>query len=300
MLTHSTTPAMNESKSLQALDSYKFYHIIKLTDTISTPGNPAYQALQDFFMKRLRSLDLKDKRVLDIGCRDGLFSFAAEAMGAEVIAIDNDISKPATEFLIPFFQSSVQMHEMNVYDLKPESFGLFDVVIFPGVLYHLRYPFWGLRAIREVLKVGGELLIETALWDAEPNNAMLFCPIGEDSPFYPDTTSCTFFNEKGIADTLRSLGFEQIAVDFLSRTEPSDPLPELQLRDFIRHPRNSFRVLRSRLADYDRLGQEPAKGRPPIKSAHRAVIYGKFAGFKKESVLGEYWESVHGIHTNQG
>src|SRR5207248_907946 len=127
---------MEESDLLQELNKYKFFHIIRLTDTISTPGNPTYLPLQEFCMKHLRSLDLRNKRVLDIGCRDGLFSFAAEEMGArEVIGIDNDLSTPAVEFLIPFFKSKVQMYEMNLYDLKPDTFGKFDIVILAGVLY---------------------------------------------------------------------------------------------------------------------------------------------------------------------
>ena len=64
---------------------------------------------------------MKGKRVLDIGCRDGIYSFEAEKMGAkEVIGIDNDISKPALEFLIPYFNSKVKMFEMNLFDLKEE------------------------------------------------------------------------------------------------------------------------------------------------------------------------------------
>ena len=112
---------MNETEIRNALENYAFYHIIKLSDTISTPGNPTHVPAQKLCMKYLKSLDLKGKRVLDIGCRDGLFSFAAEAMGAtEVVGIDNDLSKAATEFLIPFFNSKVKMHQMNLFDLKPE------------------------------------------------------------------------------------------------------------------------------------------------------------------------------------
>ena len=52
-------------------------------------------------------------------------------MGAtEVIAIDNDISKPAVEFFDPLFNSKVKMHEMNLFDLNEKSFGKFDVIIF--------------------------------------------------------------------------------------------------------------------------------------------------------------------------
>ena len=105
---------MNENEIRQVMSRYKFYHIIKLTDNIATPGNTAYVPAQNLCMKYLISLDVKGKRVLDIGCRDGLFSFAAESMGAaEVIGIDNDLSKPATEFLIPFFNSNVKMQQIN-------------------------------------------------------------------------------------------------------------------------------------------------------------------------------------------
>ena len=117
-------------------------------------------------------------------------------MGAsEVIAIDNDISKAATEFLIPFFKSKVQMHEMNLFDLnEKKSFGKFDVIIFPGTLYHLRYPFQALKIVASILKEDGILLIETAILQESFDRAILYCPVNDDGPF--GSTSCTFFNQK--------------------------------------------------------------------------------------------------------
>src|SRR5262249_7329636 len=150
--------------------------------------------------------------VLDIGCRDGLFSFEAEKMGAaEVIGIDNDPSVAAIRFLIPYFKSKVQMHELNVYDLLPTTFGKFDVVIFSGVLYHLRYPFWGLKLVRDVVKDGGTLLLETAVYVDDNKYPLLFCPVGAESPYEP--TSCTFFNTKALTDTLYSLGLTVRKID---------------------------------------------------------------------------------------
>jgi SAM-dependent methyltransferase len=275
---------MNEAALRQALGRYAFYHIINLTDTISTPGNPAYVPAQDLCMKHLKSLDVKGKRVLDIGCRDGLFSFAAESMGAaEVVGIDNDLSKGATELLIPFFNSKIRMHQMNLYDLKPESFGLFDVVIFPGVLYHLRYPFWGLRAIREVLKIGSHLLIETAIWKSERNNAMLFCPIEGDSPY--EETSCTFFNEKGLVDTLKSFGFQVVYVERL-RKMPASLGPRRYMKQLISRMRTCFK----------------AADRPPIKWANidRCVVHSVFSGYGKDTFTAQYWEATHDFHTFHG
>jgi 2-polyprenyl-3-methyl-5-hydroxy-6-metoxy-1,4-benzoquinol methylase len=273
---------MNESELRQALGRYAFYHIIQLTDTISTPGYPAYVPAQNLCMKHLKSLNVRGKRVLDIGCRDGLFSFAAESMGAtEVVGIDNDLSKGATELLIPFFNSKVRMHQMNLYDLKPESFGLFDVVIFPGVLYHLRYPFWGLRAIREVMKTDGHLLIETPIWEGERNNAMLFCPIEGDSPY--EGTSCTFFNEKGLVDTLKSLGFQAVHMELLHETTASATLRSC-MKQFITCMRTCFK----------------AADRPPIKQVTRCVVHSTFSAFDKDTFTARYWETTHDFHTSHG
>src|SRR5262249_36199841 len=142
------------------------YHIIKLAENVHTPGwsEPQVLQAQEAALRALRSLDLRGKRVLDIGCRDGLFSFEAERLGAsEVIGIDNDLSRGAIELLIPHFNSKVRMQELNLYDLTPATFGLFDVVICPGVLYHLRYPFWGLKLVRDVISENGYLVLETAI-----------------------------------------------------------------------------------------------------------------------------------------
>lgn len=273
---------MNESEIKQLLSQYKFYHIIQLTENIKTQGNPVHVRAQNLCMKFLKSIDLKEKRVLDIGCRDGLFSFAAESMGAsEIIGIDNDISKPAIEFLIPFFNSQVKMYEMNLYELKATDFGLFDVVIFPGVLYHLRYPFWALKTIRDVLKVGGNLIIETAIWQGEPNNAMLFCPVGSDSPYEP--TSCTFFNEKGLVDTLNSMGFKISDIEYVYQGAYWQTIKGRSER-FMTN-------LKAFLTD---------EYSQPIKRVNRGVFNCTFDRYDRESSFAEYWDQTHDIHTKYG
>jgi SAM-dependent methyltransferase len=49
-----------------------------------------------------------------------------------------------------------------VYDIEEYFKKSFDVVLCFGVLYHLRYPQLGLARIRNVLRTGGILLLETA------------------------------------------------------------------------------------------------------------------------------------------
>src|SRR5919202_2266224 len=98
------------------LSKYKWYHLIELEDGIVTPGYDQHiqiPSLKDIH-KALRSIPLEGRRVLDIGCRDGLFSFEAEKLGArEVIGIDNDVSAGGTEFFIPYFWSQVKMYEIK-------------------------------------------------------------------------------------------------------------------------------------------------------------------------------------------
>jgi 2-polyprenyl-3-methyl-5-hydroxy-6-metoxy-1,4-benzoquinol methylase len=270
---------MRDEELQQRISQYKWYHIIKLTDEVSTPGDSFHLRVQDLFMKHLESIDLQGKRVLDIGCRDGLFSFAAERLGAaEVIAVDNDLSKGAVELLIPFFGSKVKMHEMNLYDLDPSSFGLFDVVLLPGVLYHLRYPFWGLRVIRSVLRDDGHLLIDTPLWEGERHNAILFCPVGSDSPY--DGSSCTFFNVKGIVDTLSSMGFETVTMESLVQRSG-----KIGFRGRIaRSMRRAQRLLRS-------------EDREPIRDVKRYVVHGILSAFDSNSFLAQYWDETHDLHS---
>ncbi len=262
---------VNEIDIRDALSRYKWYHIIKLTEGVSTPGNPKYVPAQQVCLKHLRALDLKGKRVLDIGCRDGLFSFAAEAMGAaDVVAIDNDPSRAATEFLVPFFKSKVRFEKANLYDVTAAQLGQFDVVVFPGVLYHLRYPFWGLKAIRDVMKPGGRLIVETAIWESGDRRALLFCPVGKESPY--EETSPAFFNEKGLVDSLGSLGFKTLGLEYVRpRGEPGS------LKRRFDNVRNRFRT-----------------------KITRCVFDCAYEGYDKDSILHQYFEGTHDIHTRVG
>jgi hypothetical protein len=81
-LTWRSTHSIDDFEILRQLEKYKFYHIIKLTDTISTPGVEAFAKLHEPVYRAMDRLDFKGKRVLDIGCRDGFFGFEAERRGA--------------------------------------------------------------------------------------------------------------------------------------------------------------------------------------------------------------------------
>jgi 2-polyprenyl-3-methyl-5-hydroxy-6-metoxy-1,4-benzoquinol methylase len=264
---------VDEKQLIDELKKYNFFHIIKLTENLSTSGDPDAVPIQDVALRALRTIDLKDKRVLDIGCRDGLFSFEAEKLGArEVIGIDNDLSLGAVNLLIPYLKSNVKMYELNLMDLTPETFGMFDVVIFAGVLYHLRYPFWALKRIKDVLHEGGKLIVETAINLDDNSRAMLFCPLASDSPY--GITNCTFFNIKGLVDTLSSLELVTHETELLYTPKMSN---STNLLSTVKSRIKSLKLVKPYIKPYvDRLTLVCSK-----QSQNEAAL------------LNEYWNSTH-------
>jgi SAM-dependent methyltransferase len=220
---------MNVDEIRRQLGNYLWYHIIDIADGLKTPGLEVCVPGQQKVLRAIRDLDLRGKRVLDIGCRDGLFSFEAEKRGANrVVGIDNDLSRGAVELLIPSLRSRVEMREMNVIDLTTTAFGSFDVVFFVGVLYHLRYPFYGLKKVSDVLEDGGTLVLETAVFADVNRHALLYCPTGKENPYEP--TSVTIFNLKGLTDSLLTLGLRVERQELEGNFAP-DPADEMKLVD---------------------------------------------------------------------
>jgi tRNA (mo5U34)-methyltransferase len=102
---------------------------------------------------------LAGKRVLDVGSFTGGMSFFAEDCGAEVVSID--VQSPETNgfSVLHALRGSQVTHVMcSVYDLHPDLFGTFDVVIFSGVHYHFRHPVLALERVNSVMNDGGVLL----------------------------------------------------------------------------------------------------------------------------------------------
>ncbi|GFO66528.1 methyltransferase, TIGR04290 family protein [Geomonas limicola] len=95
--------------------------------------------------------DLSGWRALDVGCNAGFYSFELAKRGARVLGIDLDpryldqARWAAGEFGL---SSRVEFRCQQVYDLVREE-EEFDLVLFMGVLYHLRYPLLGLDIVTQ-------------------------------------------------------------------------------------------------------------------------------------------------------
>jgi tRNA (mo5U34)-methyltransferase len=95
--------------------------------------------------------DLTGKRVLDIGAWDGFFSFELEKRGADVVAIDC-WDNERFRLMRSMLNSRVDYRIYDMYELTPATVGRFDIVIFFGVLYHLKHPLLALERICALTK----------------------------------------------------------------------------------------------------------------------------------------------------
>jgi tRNA (mo5U34)-methyltransferase len=141
-----------------------WYHQIEVRPGIVTPG------INDS-ATTLARLDLPERcdglRALDIGVRDGFFSFELERRGAEVVAIDYmDPAETGFGVARELVGSSVEYVVDNVYNVTPERYGTFDIVLFLGVMYHLRDPLLVLDRLWDVSNPDATLALETQILDS--------------------------------------------------------------------------------------------------------------------------------------
>ncbi len=137
------------------LESTGWWHSFELPNGTRIEGAVTVKALQHRVSGYQIPEDLRGKRVLDIGAWDGWYSFEMERRGADVLAIDV-WDNPRFHEIHSLLGSSVEYRTMDVYDLTPERVGRFDIVLFLGVLYHLKHP---LLALERVCSVTGDLAI---------------------------------------------------------------------------------------------------------------------------------------------
>ena len=95
--------------------------------------------------------DLTGWRALDIGCNAGFYTFELARRGATVTGIDHDehylrqARWAAAQFAV---QERVQFRRQSVYELAGTA-QRYDLILFMGVLYHLRHPLLALDLVAE-------------------------------------------------------------------------------------------------------------------------------------------------------
>lgn len=138
-------------------------HRIELSSGKVTPGKWP----PNFEEYGLYDINFKNKRVLDIGCLNGVYSFFAEKQGAKkVLSIDilenkekgHPQGSQTTEGYLYAHRSlrskSKYIFPLSLYDLNKRKFGEFDVVLMLGVIYHLAHPILSLEKINKIMRGG--------------------------------------------------------------------------------------------------------------------------------------------------
>ena len=195
------------------VEAIRWYHTIDLGGGVVTTG------VDDSPVRLARvqlPASLRGKTVLDIGAWDGFFSFECERRGASrVVAADHFSwhgtgwgTKAGFTLAREALRSRVEDVDIDVMDLSPERIGTFDVVLFLGVLYHLRHPF---LALERVASVARECLIVETVVDLAGFNrpAMAFYPGRE---LNDDPTNWWGPNVLAVEGMLQTLGFKDVTV----------------------------------------------------------------------------------------
>ena len=194
------------------IDTVNWFHRIDLGDGIVTPGI-------DNTPLKIREInlpsDLHGKSVLDIGAWNGALSFECEKRGASrVLATDfycwhggnNREGRKGFEIARDALHSKVEDKEIRVEDIAPETVGMFDVVLFLGVLYHAEDPLGYLRRVRSVCK--DMAIIETHVDAMDvPRPALIFY---EGPALNGDPSNFFGPNQLAVEAMCREVGFKHV------------------------------------------------------------------------------------------
>jgi tRNA (mo5U34)-methyltransferase len=202
-----------------------WFHNMELGGIKTAPGHflGDYPAIKWRRFESALPADLSGKSVLDIGCNAGFYSIEMKRRGANrVLAIDYDEAYLAqARFAAKVLDVDIEFRKLSVYDIGALG-ERFNVVLFLGVLYHLRHPLLALDLIHE--HVTDDLFVCQSMQRGSPEAAEVSTdyPFSEteifETPGYPrmafvehsyagDFTNWWVPNAACTAAMLRSAGF---------------------------------------------------------------------------------------------
>ena len=202
--------------------------------------------------------DLRGKSVLDIGCNAGFYSLEMKRRGADrVVGIDSDEEFLAqARFAAEVCEADIEFRNLSVYDVAKLG-EKFDVVIFMGVLYHLRHPLLALDLIHD--HVARDLMI----FQSMQRGSRQLSPVLEDYPF----EQTTIFDQPGWP----KMHFveSKYAGDVTNWWAPNRACVEAMLRnsgfDIIDHPEHEVYLCRWKDMDWGPRAVYPAQSKENVE-----------------------------------
>jgi len=182
----------------------EWFHNMNLNGVATAPDHflGDYPAVKWQHFAAAIPIDLHGWTVLDIGCNAGFYSQEMKRRGADrVLGIDSDARYLAqARFAAGVSGLAIEFRQMSVYDLA----GLgerFDLVLFMGVLYHLRHPLLALDILHE--HVVGDMLVFQSMLRGSTEVAVPAddYDFNDKSPFeYPTYPSMYFVEHRYAGD----------------------------------------------------------------------------------------------------
>lgn len=221
MESHST---VDIRRKVEALGPW--FHNLDLNGVHTAPSHflGDYPAVKWRRFARAIPEDLSGKSVLDIGCNAGFYSMEMKRRrAARVLSLDSSETYLAqARFAAEVSGLDIEFRRMSVYDVGQLG-ERFDIVLFLGVLYHLRHPLLALDLIHD--EVADDLLVFQSMQRGSKRVDLLqdnydFWTTGPfNQPGYPkmhfvehqyadDWTNWWIPNRACVEAMLRSAGFE--------------------------------------------------------------------------------------------
>jgi tRNA (mo5U34)-methyltransferase len=213
-------------KQVEALGPW--FHNLDLNGVQTAPAHflGDYPAVKWRCFANAIPADLSGCSVLDIGCNAGFYAMQMKRRGAaRVVGIDSvDEYLVQARFAADVSGLEIEFRKMSVYDIGALG-ERFDLVVFMGVLYHLRHPLLALDLIHE--HAAGDLLLFQSMqrgsaeveplapdydfWNLEPFDRPAFPKMHFiEKRYADDPTNWWIPNRACVEAMLRSAGFRVI------------------------------------------------------------------------------------------
>jgi tRNA (mo5U34)-methyltransferase len=196
------------------VDSIDWWHTIKFPNGIASRG----QQPADILARKADEVfryPVEGKSVLDVGAWNGYFTAeATKRGGGDILAVDSPTwNAPGKgngflgfELMRRYLAPKARSLNTDVMNLSTELVGQFDVVLFLGVLYHLKHPLYVLERLAEITRE--RIVVDThldALNEARP--AGIFYPTDE---LAGDLSNWWGLNVPCVESMLKVSGFRKV------------------------------------------------------------------------------------------